>query len=370
MTEYWEKTIQTYNNYIEYPQLTEKYLKRPPFKYIFQIFLTLNSKTCFSKNVFSEPELNPDYYESPEKKMAFLKQIIKIVYDENQKICPLKPQSVIKGTECDKTNEFLQDMYHSAVSFDTKKTSIQSNPEKPNRTSLNPPQAQEQSKTVPNPSIPNSGKKKSTIEKTSTTPEQRVLPVILKEDFNTKTTNGKENLGDKIKSDISGKMAQQILENAIKEEKIVNKTRVNSGGTSQTGIKMGKLNSLGNQPGKTAQNEFIQNESKEVNYEEIKSVLQKLTQNINPMGKLVEFVEDDLEAMNKECKKWVRAFSETEEKLQKIEDEQNEELQNCHLSLNEINEQIFDFENRILSVRSRIQKNNGKIDAMLSKVVW
>ena len=133
---------------------------------------------------------------------------------------------------------------------------------------------------------------------------------------------------------------------------------------------MGKLNSLGNQPGKTAQNEFIQNESKEVNYEEIKSVLQKLTQNINPMGKLVEFVEDDLEAMNKECKKWVRAFSETEEKLQKIEDEQNEELQNCHLSLNEINEQIFDFENRILSVRSRIQKNNGKIDALLSKVVW
>lgn len=35
MTEYWAKTIEVYHNFITFPEITEKYLKRPPFKYLF-----------------------------------------------------------------------------------------------------------------------------------------------------------------------------------------------------------------------------------------------------------------------------------------------------------------------------------------------
>lgn len=367
MTEFWEKTIQLFNNFIDYPQLTEKYLKRPPFKYIFQIFLSLNTKTGFANDSFKEEELDPEFYDTPEKKMAFLKQIIKIVYSPNSKICPLKPQSVIKGVECDKTNEFLQDMYQIASSFNPKKKqTIQD--EKLTKSPQNL-KKEVQAKTNTN-SIP--------VEISKNGLDRTQNQAIVKNSDNNKkevhhesvnkTTKEKENLKEKTLPDNSGKLAQQLLENASKEEKLVTKTRVNSGSQNETGIKMGKLNSGSIQGSQNVSN-IHENDNKEVNYEEIKAILQKLTQNTNPLGKLVEFVDDDLDAMNKECKKWLKMFSETGEKLQKIEEVQNDELQNYHFTLNEINEQIFDYENKILSVRSRIQRNNAKIDTMLSKVV-
>jgi TRAF3-interacting protein 1 len=39
MSDYWTETIKAFDGLFSYPKLEEKYLKRPPFKYIFQIFL-------------------------------------------------------------------------------------------------------------------------------------------------------------------------------------------------------------------------------------------------------------------------------------------------------------------------------------------
>ena len=368
MTEYWEKTIQIFNNYVEYPQLTEKYLRRPPFKYIFQIFLTLNTKTGFAKDVFKEQELNPDFYDSPEKKMVFLKQILKIVYDLNSKPCPLKPQSIIKGTECDKTNEFLQDMFSASLSFEkNKKTNTQQDPitkpiEIENETSRNKKQSIK-TKEVP----------KAEVEKAIPQPQSQIQKqektLKTKNENEIKPLKSKEIQIEKKQIENQTNLTNMVAENALKDEKIISNITSNAVNQNEKGIKMGKLNAGVTLNGEKSNNVLFENEFKEISYDEIKSILQKITQNTNPLGKLIEFVDDDLDAMNKECKKWLRAFTETEEKLQKIEDEQNVEMQNCNYNLNEINEQIFDFENKILSIRSRIQKNNPKIDTMLSKMV-
>ena len=66
MAEYWEKTIELYTGFIEYPQMTPKYLKRPPFKYIFSIFEETHKKTNFADTLFTEEELLKDFYQSPE----------------------------------------------------------------------------------------------------------------------------------------------------------------------------------------------------------------------------------------------------------------------------------------------------------------
>ncbi len=39
MADYWTETIKAYEGLITYPKLEDKYLKRPPFKYIFSIFV-------------------------------------------------------------------------------------------------------------------------------------------------------------------------------------------------------------------------------------------------------------------------------------------------------------------------------------------
>ncbi len=38
MADFWSETIKAFDGLISYPKLEEKYLKRPPFKYVFQIF--------------------------------------------------------------------------------------------------------------------------------------------------------------------------------------------------------------------------------------------------------------------------------------------------------------------------------------------
>lgn len=110
MEAFWEETIKQLSPLITYPTLNEKYLKRPPFKYLLQIFISLNKKTNFTGNSFSAKELDKDTYKKAEQKMRFLKKLMTIVSNLGGKGQIVKPQSIIKGVECEKTNEFLREM--------------------------------------------------------------------------------------------------------------------------------------------------------------------------------------------------------------------------------------------------------------------
>lgn len=87
--------------------MVPKHLKRPPFKYIFVIFLESNKKTHFADGLLSSEEMKKEFYTSSEKKMIFLKKVFKFIYSVLNKSIPIKPQSIIKGIESDKANEFL-----------------------------------------------------------------------------------------------------------------------------------------------------------------------------------------------------------------------------------------------------------------------
>ena len=87
--------------------MTEKLLKRPPFKYILSIFVSLNRKTKFADGLFDEKYLKKDFYDSPEKKIKFLKILFKFLYKVLKKGVPVQPKSIVKGIESDKVNIFL-----------------------------------------------------------------------------------------------------------------------------------------------------------------------------------------------------------------------------------------------------------------------
>ena len=110
MEPFWEKTIKELSPLITYPTLNEKYLKRPPFKYILQIFISLDKKTNFTKNSFSQKELDKDTYKKAEHKMKFLKKLMTLVSNLGGKNQIVKPQSIIKGVDCEKTNEFIREL--------------------------------------------------------------------------------------------------------------------------------------------------------------------------------------------------------------------------------------------------------------------
>jgi len=377
MSEFWEKTIQIYNSFIDYPQLTEKYLKRPPFKYIFQIFISLNSKTNFAEGLFKNDELDPEFYDSPEKKMNFLKLLLKVVYKDLNKSCPLKPQSVIKGVDCDKTNEFLQDMFQVATAKtgkptvkETQKGSPESLPKGGSGTHGNSGTSKDKA-DISNKERTSTSTSRPKPNKLATQ-DTRELDVL---ETPPETLNpGKENIRDKMREQNVGKLTSQIREEQKKEERLLSKEGTDKKSSAENNIKMGTLGSGSQAKNKHVISTFnnsdkLNADGKGPNFEGIKELIQKITQNAHPLGKLVEFVEDDLDGMSREHKKWQQLYGECAGKLEKLEQDQDDDLQTYSDKFAELNEQIFEQESKIMSIRSRILKNSQKMHGMLAKIV-
>ena len=98
MSQPWQKTQSLFSKLITSPPLVEKYLKRPPPKYIFTLVINTMKKTGFPKGLFTKEEANVDYFSADiNHKRAFFNK--------------LNVENILKGLEEEKTNIFLQNFY-------------------------------------------------------------------------------------------------------------------------------------------------------------------------------------------------------------------------------------------------------------------
>lgn len=115
-TQNWQKTKDLFSKIITDPPLIEKYLKRPPPKYIFKLIINTMKKTGFPKGLFSPEEETMEYFmaEINHRKQIFKKiiDITKIVTKINLDI---DIENILKGMEADKTNILLQNFYQAAT---------------------------------------------------------------------------------------------------------------------------------------------------------------------------------------------------------------------------------------------------------------
>lgn len=273
----WKETADLFSKIITYPELSEKLLKRPPFKYILSIYTSVMQKTNFMKNDFEEKELKIDYYETPKLKSVFLKKVINGVSKTLGKDITVDIKNILKGQECEQTNVFLQDLYYAST----------------NNNNTN--------NTVPEPKA----KKEETYSK-------------------------------KIESEIKSE------EKKVKKNKLETKNSIN------------------------------ENKEKSYNDEliiEAKEIIQKITQNSNPLGKIIEFIEDDIDNMNKENDKWAKEYRFYKKKMEDLEQETEIEHQNLYDKLNEINEQIDTKRSKIYGIKSQIFRNDEYIKNILTKII-
>lgn len=103
--------------------------------------------------------------------------------------------------------------------------------------------------------------------------------------------------------------------------------------------------------------------------EAIKTNIHEISLNANPIGKLIDYLPEDIESMNKELHYWV---SESKGYKDKLEDEikKSEEillpLENEYIELDEtIKDEIL----RIKSIKSRILKNEIVIQNLINGVI-
>ena len=116
MAENWSTTAELFSKLFDKPKMTEKLLKKPPPKYVYDIIMNTMKVTGFPKGLFTAEEMDPKFFEKdPNNKKDILQKAIditKVVVNENFEI---KCTNILRGSEPDKTNYFLQKFYAAAT---------------------------------------------------------------------------------------------------------------------------------------------------------------------------------------------------------------------------------------------------------------
>ena len=328
MSDYWSETGKMFGSLIEKPKMTEKLLKKPPPKYIYDIILNTMKKTNFPKGLLSDQEMDHKYFEAdPHHKLAILQKVVditKIVVNENFEI---KCTNILKGEQPDKTNYFLQMFYKAATNGKDNTPLIQKYLENQNK---------KETSKKPETEMPNNfGKEvKAKAEK----PMKIGKPKGMIDEDGGDVDNGDENKtgGIKIGGGIGMKMDKRIF---VHEDLTESRAE-----------------------GKKARIE-------KVDLESVKEYVQQITKNCNPLGKLVDSLWDDIESMNKELQNWInenKKFKDRYDEELKKSDETLLPLQN---ELLELEDSIRDEQSQIKAIKSRLIKNEKTIQNLITNVI-
>ncbi|XP_033625352.1 TRAF3-interacting protein 1-like isoform X1 [Asterias rubens] len=110
MGDFVKGTQDTLGKLIKKPPLTEKLLKKPPFRFLHDIITEVIRTTSFMKGLYTSTEMDSQNVKDKENKVAFLQKAIDVVAIVNKKPLSVKPSKIVAGHEPEKTNELLQEI--------------------------------------------------------------------------------------------------------------------------------------------------------------------------------------------------------------------------------------------------------------------
>ncbi|XP_044019312.1 TRAF3-interacting protein 1 [Aphidius gifuensis] len=103
-----KKTQDLLGKYIKKPPLTEKLLRKPPFRFLHDIVTAVVKETGFLKGLFNEFESNSVNIKEKDAKLSYLTKLIDVVKLITGNDIGVRASKIISGQEPIKTNELLQ----------------------------------------------------------------------------------------------------------------------------------------------------------------------------------------------------------------------------------------------------------------------
>ena len=327
MADYWSETGKMFGSLIEKPKMTEKLLKKPPPKYIYDIILNTMKKTGFPKGLFTAEEEDHKYFEADaHHKLDILQKAIditKIVMNENFEI---KCTNILKGEQPDKTNYFLQLFYKAATNGKDNSPLIQKYLEKKNKKEQKKEEA-----TMP----ANFGNE----NKQSNEPAIKMgKPKGMISEGGDDVDAGESNPTDSIK--IGGGIGMKLDKRIFVHEDLTE---------SRSEVKKPKVDN--------------------VDLEAIKEYVQQITKSCNPLGKLVDILGDDIDSMNKELANWIKDNKIYKDKYDDEMKKSDETLLPLQNELLELEDSIRDEQTQIKAIKSRLIKNEKIIQNLITNVI-
>ncbi|KOX76002.1 TRAF3-interacting protein 1 [Melipona quadrifasciata] len=103
-----KRTQDLLGKYFKKPPLTEKLLRKPPFRFLHDIVSAVINETGFLDGLYTEEELNSENIKNKETKLAYLTKLIDVVKLATGINLSVRASKIISGQEPTKTNELLQ----------------------------------------------------------------------------------------------------------------------------------------------------------------------------------------------------------------------------------------------------------------------
>jgi TRAF3-interacting protein 1 len=327
MSDYWSETGKMFGSLIEKPKMTEKLLKKPPPKYIYDIILNTMKKTGFPKGLFTAEEEDHKYFEADaHHKLDILQKAIditKIVMNENFEI---KCTNILKGEQPDKTNYFLQLFYKAATNGKDNSPLIQKYLEKKNKK-----EQKKDESTMPS-NFGNDAKQKNEPSIAMGKPKGMIS------EGGADVDAGEANPTDSIK--IGGGIGMKLDKRIFVHEDLTE---------SRSEVKKPKVDN--------------------VDLEAIKEYVQQITKSCNPLGKLVDILGDDIDSMNKELANWIKDNKIYKDKYDDEMKKSDETLLPLQNELLELEDSIRDEQTQIKAIKSRLIKNEKIIQNLITNVI-
>ncbi|KAJ1352328.1 Microtubule-binding protein MIP-T3 [Parelaphostrongylus tenuis] len=126
-------------------------------------------------------------------------------------------------------------------------------------------------------------------------------------------------------------------------------------------FEMGMLN----EAAEIDQGEFAKEKAKS---EALLNALQEVTRTANPLSRIFDFAQEDLESMLKELEKWRIETKKYETLLEDKEAQGIGETQKLWQILNRLDEEIKDLRSSVTAAKARVIANNDRINEMLNNI--
>lgn len=108
-------TQDTLGKLISKPKMTEKYLKKPPFRFLHDIVMEVTRSTSFGQGLFSAEESDAAQLSDKAAKVEFLNKAINVTCIALGEKVDVSASKIVAGLEAEKTNAWLQKLHQAAT---------------------------------------------------------------------------------------------------------------------------------------------------------------------------------------------------------------------------------------------------------------
>ncbi|VEN42684.1 unnamed protein product, partial [Callosobruchus maculatus] len=99
----------------------------------------------------------------------------------------------------------------------------------------------------------------------------------------------------------------------------------------------------------------------------LRALIQNVTKTTSPLGKLMNYLHEDIDAMYSELEMWTNTRKQLYSEIKKKKKLNDDSMKPMHENLNRLQEDINKLQQEILSVQSTIIRNDLRINELLSK---